>query len=980
VLARAIHYAHQRNILHRDLKPANILLDALGQPKVTDFGLARQIVGGGELTQPGQIVGTASYMAPEQADGHKVLTTAVDVWGLGAILYELLTGRPPFQDKNPLNTLRQVQEREPIPPRALRPAVDRDLETICLKCLHKDPDKRYGSAEALAHDLGRWLRGEPIEARRSSTRERAVKWARRRPLVAALLAGIIVIVGIALVLVSWYWRGAETARREAVAERQRAEHLVLRLSLERGQSLAEQGDVGRGMLWLAHTLKLTPEESGDTRQAVRASLAAWHSRLHRLGGLLPHPGPVESAAFSPDGRSVLTVGDDDRVRLWEAATGRPIGHPVEHPGRVLAATFSADSRGVLTVSADEQGQVWLTATDRAFRAPLHRAGPVEAAAFSPDGLALVTGGEDKMIRLWVTATGKLLRERAHPCPVRAVAYHPNGKTIVTGGADGTARQWEVAGLKQKGRALAHGDEVWAVRYSPEPGKIILTQGKDRAEDGEETVRLWRASTGEPIGEPLTHRWGVAAVAFSRNGQRVLTGGEDHTAQVWDATTGERVGGILQHQDAVRSVAFSPDGQTLLTGSDDRTARLWEAATGSSIGQALEQQGPVRFVAFDRDGHTVLTAGSDRTARLWEVMVAPPFIREFRHKAQVMALAFSPDGRTIVAGTDSNQAWRWQTATGKRLGPPLRARGSSVWAVAFSNDGKAILTGDRDGVARLWDAATGHLVQKFKHPRGHRVRGVAFSPDGRTVLTGGGGLVTTHAETAKGEALLWDTVTGQQRGQPLEQDGVVWAVAFGPDGKTCAVASEDGRVRLYDVASRRRPYELPALHQSRVVTLAFSANGDRLLTGSVDGTARLWKTSTGEPIGEPLAHQGTVWAVAFSRDGRTVVTSGTDRVARLWDSATGIPIGPPLGHDNIVWTVACAPRDRMVLTGSADKKARLWPLAVPLEGEPERVMLWAQVVTGMELDDNGTVRWLDAPTWEERRQRLEKLGGAPVPHR
>jgi tRNA A-37 threonylcarbamoyl transferase component Bud32 len=214
-VARGVHYAHQRRILHRDLKPANILIDADGRPHVTDFGLAKRVEGDSKLTQSGSIVGTPSYMAPEQASGRKGISTAADIYALGAILYELLTGKPPFREETPLDTLVQVMNHEPPRPRSVNPRADRDLETICLKCLEKEPIRRYGSAEALAEDLERWLAGEPILARPGGLAERTLKWARRRPSVATLSAAVLLVSCLGIAGVVWKWRDAVAAEIEA---------------------------------------------------------------------------------------------------------------------------------------------------------------------------------------------------------------------------------------------------------------------------------------------------------------------------------------------------------------------------------------------------------------------------------------------------------------------------------------------------------------------------------------------------------------------------------------------------------------------------------------------------------------------------------------------------------------------------------------------------------------------------------------------
>ncbi|WZO99355.1 serine/threonine-protein kinase [Isosphaeraceae bacterium EP7] len=960
-LARAMHYAHERGIIHRDLKPSNILLTPEGLPKVADFGLAKHLGGDPGQTRSGTVLGSPGYMAPEQASGKvREVGREADVYSLGAILYEMLTGAPPFHAESAMEALSMLLSEDPVRPRRLKPKVSRDLETICLKCLERNPRRRYPTAGDLADDLGRFLDHDPIRARPIAPPERIWRWCRRRTSLAfaAGLAAVAVAstIGLAISLGVHQYRAAgriEEASIEVRARRRQVDQMAAQLAYDHGQALAERGDVAHGLLWLARGLA-GAEHVGDAalEQATRRNLAGWWGRIHPLRLRWAHPGPIQSVAYSPDGKLAATASEDRTVRIWQAATGEPAGPALEHPSGVRSVAFSPDGKTLLTGCDDSSARVWDLATGRRVGPPLAHESSILSVALSPDGKTALTGGTDGTARLWDISTGRpLLEPFRHQERVAAVAFSPDGRAILTTSWDRTARLWDAATGVQLGQTMAHDGWVCAAAFSPD-GRTVLTGCYDH------TARLWDRETGLPLRPSILHQHCVASVAFSPDGRRLATGSIDGTARVWDAATGEPVGPLLRHQHTVSSVAFAPDGRSLMTGGFDGEARVWEV--GRAAGRAFLHAGFIRAVTFSPDGRRILSASQDHTARLWDAATGEPIGPPMHHDDAVESIAFSPDGRSVLTGSLDATAQLWDAATLTALGPPLR-HGAGVRSVAFSPDGRTALTGSDDRTARLWDAATGLPIGRpLSH--GDAVRSVAFSPDGRTALTG------SDDRTAR----LWDAATGLPRLRPLAHRGRVITVVFSPNGRAVLTGSDDSEARLWD-AETGTLLVGPLHHGGPVSVATFSPDGLSAITGGWDRTARLWDVATGRPIARPLRHDGQLRALAISPDGRTVLTGSYDRTAQLWDQSTGRPIGPSFRHESQVWFVAFAPGGRSVLSGGEEYAAHLWDVPAVINTPTPSLGRSIRVATGMELRDDGSLHMLSLEEWDDlmRRQARDK---------
>ncbi|HWN95163.1 MAG TPA: serine/threonine-protein kinase, partial [Methylomirabilota bacterium] len=649
-IAAAIHYAHEHGVLHRDLKPSNVLIDANGKPRVTDFGLAKRLVAaevtrltsalspGGEgrgeggrssepkedqslltsaateeLTLSGQVLGSPNFMPPEQAAGkHRELTPASDVYSLGALLYHLLTGRPPFLADNIPATLRLVSETEPVAPRLLVPTVPRDLETICLKCLDKNPRHRYATAQELSDELARFLRDEPIRARPVAPAEKLARWARRNPKVAGLSAALVVVLaaGFAGVLVQLQRANrhaaaetherdrAERTAREEARTRVQAEELLRQLQMQRAEDLLAGDRASAALLILTERLRSHPSDAGAAHR-VLWELGRRDFALP-LGPALTHSQYVAMARFSADGHRVLTASFAGTARVWNAHTGEPLTPFMAHDASIMGAAFSPDGTRVVTCAADGTVRVWDGHTGQPLMPVLRHSAVVHWVAFSPDGLQFVSAGEDAA-RIWETQTGRLRHELSeHQGPVVFAIFSPDGKKVVTAAHDGTARIWRTKDGKPAVPALAHPVFVKGAYFSPD-GTLVVTWSNDSC------VRVWSANTGELVSGPLAHENDVCEATFSADSQRIVSGAWDRTAQVWEARTGKKLTRTLPHPSGVTTARFDASGDRVVTACWDGSARIWNAHTGQPLSEPFRQGQGLRWAEFSPDGERVVTA-------------------------------------------------------------------------------------------------------------------------------------------------------------------------------------------------------------------------------------------------------------------------------------------------------------------------------------------------------------------------------------
>ncbi|MGW9069770.1 nSTAND1 domain-containing NTPase [Streptomyces yangpuensis] len=734
---------------------------------------------------------------------------------------------------------------------------NRTRERRALWAATSDPGELLsGAALDAGLDWSReWRLPGDIRAFLKASEQRQQAAIRRSRRLNAILASLLVLTLLAAAGVLWQWR-------TAVDERQAA--LSRQLAAQSGTLMDTNPDLASLLAIRAYRASPTPEALASLENAAALPLK------QRLVG---HTGEVAAVAFSPDKRTLATVGEDAMVRLWNVSTGK------------LRATLPGHTDMVSSV------------------------------AFSSDGRTLATGSIDNTVRLWdVDAEESRATLTGHTNAVTSVAFSPDGSTLATGSADGTVRFWDVT--KEVGVStlpVSDGYTVMSVAFSPD-GSVFAAGSDDK------TVHLRDLQSGEDLAPLTGHSRPVSAVAFSPDGSTLATTSQDYTVRLWDLITKKPRATLIDDPiQGVNSVAFSPDGSTLATAGVDNKARLWDANTGKARAVLSGHTDPVLSVAFSRDGSTLATGSTDATARLWDLTSGSTRAPLNGHTDSVISLAFSPDGDTLATGGVDTTVRLWDLDT-RNPRAPLTGHTNTVTSVAFSPDrDKPILaSGSLDKTARLWDLTTGKMRANLT---GHSdtVLSVAFSPDGDTLATAGGDM----------KVRLWDAATGKLRATlPLPYTTIgLWYVAFSPDGGTIAAAADDKNVWLLDVATRKARATLTG-HTDRVLSLAFSPDGSTLATGSADKTVRLWNVATGKARAPLTGHTAGVWPVAFSRDGLTLASGSEDFMVRLWDVHTGKTSATFTGHTNTVMSLAFSPDGHTLASGSTDTTVRLWNAILP----------------------------------------------------
>jgi eukaryotic-like serine/threonine-protein kinase len=916
-VCQAVQHAHQRGIIHRDIKPSNVLVtlhDGQPVPKVIDFGIAKatnqQLTEKTVFTRYAQMIGTPEYMSPEQAEMSGLdIDTRTDVFSLGVLLYELLTGVTPFDTEYLMSKgygelQRIIREEEPVrpstkvstlgqaltdvakhrrtSPELLCKLIRTDLDWIVMKSLEKDRSRRYESVSELAADVKRHLDNEPVLAGKPSGFYRAQKFIKRNRILCVSSAAVAIILILAVIVSSHQAWNAQKARKAegsarttAEQERDRAKNAEQQAGIEKrtAQKTAyaskmqlarvdwENGNIARLQKTLAET------EDNPNRGFE------WYywQRMCRLElmTLRVKSGEGCVATYSPDGQFIAS-SSGNKAHIWDTRSGVEIVTCEGHKDSISSLAYSSDGRWLVTGSQDQTARIWDVKTGRQFRLLQGHIAHINCVDFSPNGRLIATVSSDRTARVWDAISG---REkcclRGHTGRIFGVDFSPDGQRLATGSGDKTIRVWDIS---SKENIFMLGGHEWAVMdidYSPD-GQRLISAHKDG------TITIWDVVHGKQLKTYKGHNGQVNSVSVSPDGKRIVSGSNSGTIKTWDIDGEKELLTFKGHTGPALSAVFCPDGGRIVSGSTDGTAKVWNAVDNLNA-LTLDHGRGVTDIRFSPDSRWLATGGwFSSHVKIWDVIDGRLRQTLSGHRFSLRSIAFSPDGQRIACGSEDGAIEVWDVSSGRIL---FTIDGDSDFArsVAYTPDNKRLISAGDDGVVRIWDAATGQLRRMLKgHSKG--IRTMAVSPDGRYIASGGDDR----------SVRLWDAFTGQELHVFKGHQGAVWSLTFSPDGKRL-ISGEQGNVKAWDISAGREVYNFDSDNMWGR-GFAFSPDGKRFAVDTLDGNLRVADSPASEEflvLTGPGNHYGeATFDVIFSPDGQRLATSsGGSNAVRIWKTAS-----------------------------------------------------------------------------------------------
>ena len=864
IIARALHYAHSMGVLHRDLKPSNILIDHADQPRITDFGLAKKMDRDPANSSTGPLIGSPQYMSPEQAgQRHAEIGPPTDIYSFGALLYQMLTGRPPSIGDTVQEILAHTLKTEPTPPRLLKANIPRDLETICLKCLQKSSQRRYISAAELAADIERFRQNRPIRARPVTPIEKAARWSRRNPAATITLA-LLTAIAIASTWLAIHLRAlAHTARVHSYI----SDINIAFRHIEEGDT-AQVLEILKSHFPKSNELDLRGFEWRHLWSLCRGNYHDW---------LPKHPKVVGAIHFSNSGEKSLTYAWDSTVRLWQNSGRQNLltltnvsalgGFSSDEKNIILTRPngtlqFIDATNGSTNKSIPNAGSLvaYSKESDTAVTLDLHRlvvrnlqtgsATPLNApvlhdttqfgwispVAISPDGTKVALIAQDanpflpaRGIRLWDLATGKELPPLPESHEYRTLTFSPDGAWLATGDGEGEIR---IFNLRKREIIFFHAHTTPILSLAFSPDGALLAAGAT----GPSPIRLWDMNSSAPAAHlQLTGQVGdVWSLNFTSDGKRLASGTRDGLIRIWNlaeskpAKTLERL-----HADKFGNVAFSPDGKLFAGGCIGNIVKIWNVAT-------LDEVAVIRDAAY--------------------------------------VVAFSPDGgRILLSGPGGDPFW-WDLARRtKEAIPGFTGELADMISFDISRDSKIGALGLRDGKILVLDINNGRPVGPILTGHSGPVRTVAFSPNADKLASGG----------SDKNVMMWDVKTGQSLGSCTEHVGAVFGVTISPSGKTLASGCGAETIKLWNAENMGKHSNTSMSHHKSVIrSLSFSPDERTLASGSDDRTVKLWNLAAFSRINirrevASFAFEEPLRYVRFAPDGNSLIAVTDKGIARLF---------------------------------------------------------------------------------------------------